>query len=132
MTDKQSLLTYRLTQARETVSDAERMLKGNISLRSVINRAYYAMFYAVLALFLKTDINVKTSKHAGIISVFNKEFVHTGKIDKCYSKTLHKIFDLRQSVDYKEFIAISKEDASESVNSAREFLSAMEKFIEEG
>ena len=82
MTDKQVLFTYRLTQADETLSDAKRMLQNKLSPRSIINRAYYSMFYALLALFLKADINLKTSKHAGVISIFDKEFVHTGKIDK--------------------------------------------------
>jgi len=60
MTDKQALLTYRLKQAEETLSDAKKMLVDKLSPRSIINRAYYSMFYAVLALFIKTDINLKT------------------------------------------------------------------------
>jgi uncharacterized protein (UPF0332 family) len=66
---------------RESLSDAERMLQNGLSPRSITNRAYYAMFYAVLALFLNTGINAKTSKHAGVISVFDKEFIHAGKLD---------------------------------------------------
>ena len=75
MTDKQALFTYRLTQAEETLSDVKKMLEDKLSPRSIINRAYYSMFYAVLALFLKADINLKTSKHAGVISIFDNEFV---------------------------------------------------------
>jgi uncharacterized protein (UPF0332 family) len=56
MTDKEALFTYRLKQAEETLLDAERMLQGSFSSRSITNRAYYSMFYAVLALFLKADI----------------------------------------------------------------------------
>ena len=44
------------------------MLEQNISPRSVINRAYYAMFYSILSLFLKSETLVKTSKHTGVIS----------------------------------------------------------------
>jgi uncharacterized protein (UPF0332 family) len=91
MTDKQALVAYRLKQAEETLADAEKMLQENISTRSIINRTYYSMFYGLLALFLKNDIELKTSKHAGVISIFDKEFVHTGKVDKTYSKILHKI-----------------------------------------
>jgi len=80
MTDKQALCAYRLAQAEETLLDARKMLQNNLSPRSIINRAYYAMFYAVLALFLKADINLKTSKHTGVISIFDKEFVHAGKL----------------------------------------------------
>lgn len=75
MTDKQTLFKYRLNQAEETLSDAERMLQDNLSPRSIINRAYYSMFYTLLALFLKADIALKTSKHAGVISIRISEFV---------------------------------------------------------
>jgi uncharacterized protein (UPF0332 family) len=129
MTDKEALLAYRLKQAKETLSDAEKMLQGKFSQRSIINRAYYSMFYAVLALFLKNDIILKTTKHSGIISIFDKEFVHTGEIDKQYSKILHKMFDARQEGDYKEFVELSAEDATEFVKLAREFVEGIKKFM---
>lgn len=129
MTDKEALFSYRLKEAEETLSDVEKMLKDNLSPRSIINRAYYSMFYVLLALFLRIDINMKTSKHAGVISIFDKEFVHTGKIDKYYSRILHKIFDIRQEGDYKEFYQLSVDDASESVKLAGEFLMVIKNFI---
>ncbi len=130
MTDKQALLSYRLRQAEETIADAEKMVESQVSPRSIANRAYYSMFYCVLALFLKTGINIKTSKHSGVISVFNKEFVHTGKIDKHYSKILQKMFNIRQECDYKEFAEISIEDAEAFVNLARQFFDVIKKFID--
>ncbi|MFH1896907.1 MAG: HEPN domain-containing protein [Candidatus Desantisbacteria bacterium] len=127
MTDKEVLFTYRLNQAKETLSDAKKMLENNLSPRSIINRAYYSMFYTVLALFLKADINLKTSKHIGVISIFDKEFVHTGKIDKHYSKILHRMFEVRQESDYKELVELSFEDAAEFVKLAEEFLVSIKK-----
>lgn len=70
MTDRQTLFLYRIGQAEETLSDAEKMLQNNLSPRSVTNRAYYSMFYAVLALFINEGVSLKTSKHAGVISIF--------------------------------------------------------------
>ncbi len=58
MTDREALLAFRMNEAEETLADAERMLKGGLSHRSTSNRAYYAMFYAVLALFLKGGVLV--------------------------------------------------------------------------
>ena len=57
MTDREILLRYRIKQAEETLADAEAMAKGKLSPRSIINRAYYATFYAVLGLFLKTNVS---------------------------------------------------------------------------
>lgn len=48
MTDKQTLLSYRIGQAKETLEDAVKMLAADVSPRSVVNRAYYAMFCNVL------------------------------------------------------------------------------------
>ena len=62
MTDTQALFTYRLRQAAETLRDAEKMLQNDLTPRSVINRAYYAMFYTVLALFISAGLNPKTSR----------------------------------------------------------------------
>ena len=127
MTDKETLYLYRLRQADETLSDAKKMLEDELSSRSIINRAYYSMFYGVLALFLKHDIKLKTSKHSGVISIFDAEFVHTGKIDQNFSKTLHKIFEVRQEGDYKELVEFSYKDAEEFVKLAEEFLEGIKK-----
>ena len=129
MTDNQTLLNYRLKQAAETLSDAGKMQQEQLSPGSVINRAYYSMFYMVLALFLKADISLKTSKHAGVIGIFDKEFVHTGKIDKRYSKILHKMFDARQESDYKELVELSHDEAAESVKLAEEFGEGIKKIM---
>jgi len=36
-------------------------------------------FYAVLAFFLSEDISIRSSKHSGVISLFDKEFILSGK-----------------------------------------------------
>lgn len=59
-----------------------------------MNRLYYSMFYAVLALLQEKQLG--TSKHIGAISMFDKEFIKTGIFDKEMSKTLHRAFELRQ------------------------------------
>lgn len=130
MTDKQVLFTYRLRGAEETLVDAEKMLQAGLTPRSVINRAYYSMFYAVLALFIYEDINPKTSKHSGVIAIFDKAFVHGDKIDRRYSKMLHRMFDARQECDYKDLLEVTPEEAAESVGLADEFIRAIKSFIE--
>ena len=130
MTDKEALFTYRLKQAEETLLDAERMLQGSFSSRSITNRAYYSMFYAVLALFLKADMRIKTSKHIGVISIFDKEFVLTEKIDKYYSEILHKMFNIRQKGDYKDLIEIAIEEAAEHVRLANEFIEYIKNYMD--
>jgi len=49
---RKDLVGYRLQRAIETLRDAHLLFEQGGSLWSVINRAYYAMFYAVLALLI--------------------------------------------------------------------------------
>jgi len=74
MIDEQlkTLIKYRLDQSYETLKESEILLKKN-AFRGAINRAYYAMFYSVLALLSVKKLG--TSKHSGAISLFDKEFV---------------------------------------------------------
>lgn len=130
MTDKETLFLYRLQQAEETLSEAEKMIKSGFSGRSIINRTYYSLFYALLALFIKTNTELKTSKHIGIISIFDKEFVKTGKFGRQYSAILHDIFDARQEGDYKELADISTDNAAPYLGKAKELLKEIKKFIE--
>jgi uncharacterized protein (UPF0332 family) len=64
----------------------------------------------------------KTSKHSGVIGIFNKEFVHTGKLDARFAKMLYDLFDERMELDYREFAEVSEEDAWNAVSSAQEWL----------
>ena len=129
MTDRETLFIYRIKQAEETLFDAENMLQNRLSPRSITNRAYYSMFYTVLALFLNKEVHLKTSKHSGVLSIFDKKFVHTKKIDKYYSKILHRMFNMRQEGDYKELVEISPDDAIRSVENARNFLNGIKGLI---
>ena len=132
MTDKETLFKYRIEQAEETLSDADKMLKNHLSPRSILNRAYYSMFYALLALYIGQGIDLKTSKHSGVISIFDKEFVHSGKIDKDFSKILHRSFLMRQEGDYKELVKISRDDAVRGVEDAKKFLNAIKTLFRNG
>lgn len=129
MTDREALFQYRIKQARETLADAELMLAGGSGYRSAVNRAYYAMFYAVLALFLRFDFRTKTSKHKGVIAMFDQEFVHAGRAGVGLSRMLHRTFELRQDCDYREFAEISRETAAAAVEHAREFVAAIEVIV---
>ena len=92
-----SLIKYRLEQAQTTLDDAKFLLDGNRSTQGIVNRAYYAMLYATLALLQK--IGKVPSKHSGVISLFDTEFALKGIFPKELSKDFHKAFELRQVSD---------------------------------
>ena len=65
----QTLIRCRLEQADEPLSAAAINLAHDFH-RSAVNRAYYAMFYAVLALLASRQL--ETSRHSGAISQFDQ------------------------------------------------------------
>jgi len=123
---KEALIKYRLEQAEETLKDAKILLKEG-SLRGVVNRAYYAMFYAVLALLI--DIGKGSSKHSRAIALFDRYFVKTSSFPERMSKALHKAFALRQTSDYRELTEISREDAEEILEEAAGFVTEVGRYL---
>ncbi len=125
----QILIKYRLEQAQTALDDAKYMIDGNRSPQSIVNRSYYAMFYAVLALLQKKKISKVPSKHSGVISLFDKEFVKKGIFAKDLSKDFHKAFELRQTVDYKIIKPITSDRAEEIWNKAFLFVQKLEHYL---
>lgn len=125
--DKKALIKYRLLQARDSIKEADVLLREGMSYRSVMNRLYYAMFYGVLALL--QDRQIGTSKHSGAISFFDKEFIKTGKFNREYSKALHRAFELRQKGDYMEQSEVTKQDIDEIRPKAEDFLNKVEGYL---
>lgn len=124
-----ALINYRLNEADDSLREALVLLNAGMSLRAVMNRLYYAMFYATLALLQEKEIG--TSKHYGVISMFDREFIKTGIFDKELSKTLHRAFELRQKGDYMEQTEITKEDIDEIFPAAIDFVNKIKKRLVE-
>ena len=69
------LIRYKLSRAEETLAEAKVMLQTSHPYGAA-NRIYYACFYAVTALLLTQ--NLSSSKHSGVIALFNRHFVKPG------------------------------------------------------
>lgn len=122
---KKDLIQYRLELAREMLRDA-RLLKDNAgSPISIVNRAYYSVFYAALALLVTVD--VEPNKHSGVLAKFDELFIRQGIFPKEMSRILHHAFDMRQAGDYQKSKVISTEQAAEVLDSAAEFVTTIEK-----
>lgn len=120
-------IDFRIAQARETLEEADALLQRSL-FRGAINRAYYAMFYSTMALsVLKGRV---ISKHGGMISFFDQEFVRTGLLPKELSKALHLAFDRRQSNDYGEVWQVDQVEAESIIFSAKEFVDTVAKYID--
>ncbi len=123
-----ALVQYRMGQADAALNDAKYLLDGNRSPQSVINRAYYAMFYAALALLQKAG--KIPSKHAGVIGLFDTEFVMKGVFPRELSRDFHKAFELRQVSDYRVLQYPSREKAEETWEKATRFVRAVREYLQ--
>ncbi len=123
-----TLITYRLEQSDEALDSAEFLLeRGNY--RTVVNRVYYAMFYAVLALLVPTK--QQTSKHAWVMTLFDRDFVRMGVFGKDFSRWLHQAFNLRQRSDYRELFTVQAEEAREVLEHARTFVAGVKEQLKQ-
>lgn len=119
--NKKMLAQYRLEQAGESLDEAKFLLSGKKSSRSIINRVYYAMFYAILALLIYEPYS--SSKHSGVLGYFNRRFIKAGVFDREMGRWVNKAFELRQRGDYREYFEVTREQAAELVAKAEQFVS---------
>ncbi len=124
---KKELAGFRLRQAEESLEEAEFLMSGRKSPRSIINRAYYAMFYAVLALFVYEPYT--SSKHAGVLAYFNKHFIKDGILPVEAGRSLNKAFELRQRGDYREYFELEHEQVAPFIADARAFIAAVKAYL---
>jgi len=126
--ERNSLVALRLEQAEETYETAHLLIE-NQKYPSALNRIYYGMFYAVMALGIKYEF--ETSKHAQLLGWFNKKFVNKGLIDIKYGRMIRNAFEKRIKADY-DTTPLPSEEAIESLFiDMRTFIDEVKRFINE-
>ena len=125
--DRDTYVKYRIEKAEETYEVAE-LLTRNSKWNSAINRLYYAAYYAVSALLMKSGIETKT--HSGTKGQFFLHYVKTGKIPVNAGKLYSDLFDWRQKGDYGDFFDFAEEDVEPLVRPTRELIDAVIQEIE--
>ena len=126
---KKDLIQYRLESAREMLRDARVLEENGGSPVSIVNRAYYSVFYAALALLVTAD--VEPTKHTGVLAKFDELFVRQGVLSKEMSRIIHHAFDMRQAGDYQKSRVITAEQALEVLTAAEQFVKTIEqKFLD--
>ncbi len=119
--------TYSLEKAKDEL-DTSALLLENKKLSKSLNCSYYAIFHAARALLL-TD-NIERTKHSGLIAEFITQYIATGKMDKKYSKIIKNAEKIRIDSDYKFFYIVSRDEASEQLEKAKVFVTAIISQIE--
>lgn len=96
-----SLIKYRIERANETIEESKLLARGGYY-NAAVNRLYYACFYASLALLAAN--NMPTSTHAGVKTMLGLHFVSKGVLANEHGKTFSRLFEIRHSGDYDDFV----------------------------
>lgn len=122
------LVKYRLNNSKEKLGSAKLLLE-NGKFKDSISRSYYAMYTAARALLATKHLD--SSKHSGVISLFNQHFVKTGVVARDLGRILMKGKDLRQDGDYKDFVETSMKEAQDQYSDAEKFIDQIEDTLTE-
>jgi len=126
ISNREEYVNYRFHRAEESYEEALIQAKEE-RWNAVINRLYYACFYAVIALLIKNNISTQT--HDGARTQFGLIFVKTGIIDKESGKLFSKLFDYRQKGDYGDLFDYNEELTKPLINKVNEFLIEIKKHL---
>ena len=117
--DKKELIKYRLAKARETFTEVDILIENRLW-NTAVNRLYYSCFYAVIALL--ADQEIETLTHGGVRQMFGLHFIKTGLIDTDSGRFYTRLFDLRQTGDYDDFIDFDRQKVLELVEPANKLI----------
>jgi uncharacterized protein (UPF0332 family) len=120
-------ISYRVSKATESLGDA-RILAENKSWNACVNRLYYACYYIVSALLLKSQLNTQT--HSGVKTLFNLHFIKTGKLTVEDGRLNSDLMDWRQKGDYGDMFDFDKETFLPLIPLVSSFIQRVEKLLE--
>lgn len=121
------IIRNRFTQAKEALNDARFLFFAKRGNRTIVNRSYYAAFYAGLALMQSAGLT--PHRHRGVLSFFDREFVRPGHFPKENSQQFHQLFDLRMEDDYARMSFITKEEAEQALSLSEKFVEAVGTYL---
>lgn len=116
-----------LKLAEESHDVAEKLMEMG-SARFSAAQSYYTMFYLAEALLLSKGLAF--SSHSAVMASFGKEFAKTGLLDPKFHRYLLRAEKRREIGHYgDESVAVTEEEARESIQWAREFIQAVKTYF---
>ncbi|GAP71569.1 hypothetical protein SAMD00024442_14_34 [Candidatus Symbiothrix dinenymphae] len=124
--ERKLIVTLRVQKAKDTLLEAKDIVKLG-HWRVVANRLYYACYYVTSALLIKYGHSAQS--HAGVISMLGLSFVKQGIVSIEQGKFYKKLFELRQTGDYDDWITIEEADVLPLIAPAEEYICFLEQLI---
>lgn len=122
------LSRYRFETSLDNLSDAK-LMYDNGRYKNSLNRAYYSIFHAIRAVCALDGYD--SSKHSGVISYFNQNYVKTNIFPKELSKVIRYASENREKADYLDFFIASREEAEKQIERAEYFTEYIRKYLQE-
>lgn len=126
MRHRTQLALYWLDKADESLNSAKSELEAG-RLTFAVNRLYYAMFYAVSALFVSS--NQHYGKHSAVRAALHRDFIKPGLIDKQVGRLYDKLFNARQQGDYVPLVEFDKDIVVEQAVDVGQLLSQLRQIV---
>lgn len=95
-----------------------------------VSRAYYAVFYAVVALLRKNNVNLEEHKHAYILNQFRLLFIDTNIFSTEIFFKIQQIKQVREQADYSAIIKIDKVKAKQLLADAKLIVDNVKDYIQ--
>ena len=118
---------YRLNKAKETLETARMIFNDGKDFTSANNRAYYAIFYAIIAVLAIEEIDFK--RHKDVLAYFNKEYVNKEKFPKMIGRKISQAQRIREDSDYDDDYEPSLEKTEQQINTAQELIDLVEEYV---
>lgn len=115
-----------MARAKETLAEAQHLLKGGFY-NGAVSRAYYAAFHWACALLVSRGLQSKT--HRGIIQLLNLHFVKDGPLSARAAEHLSHLDTYRELSDYTADARFTKAQASAELARAEAFIAACRPLI---
>jgi hypothetical protein len=115
-----------LSHSEEAMRAAEALLGLNLP-RDAINRLYYALYHATLALLLTEGL--EPTSHHGVLSLLGMHFIKPGRLPAALGATLRRIQAYREAADYTRGFVLPDEECRQEFEAGRHFLGAARQLL---
>jgi uncharacterized protein (UPF0332 family) len=122
-----ALAQHRIARAHAALQEADLLIEKQ-HFTGALNRVYYAAFYAARALLAMRSLD--SSRHSGVIALFQEHFVRTGLIPTDTARALPRAFEKRQTSDYGDFSEPSRDEVLSLRDQVEVFVRFCEKLVQ--
>jgi len=97
----------RLTQARESLDEAQALLADNMDTGFVLTNLYYAFYYSILALM--NERQVPTTMQSVTLGLFERQYIQSGIVKKEYYDAVRRVFEVKPKCSGSQTQVAAKE-----------------------